>query len=382
MSAAAGSVRWRIAHILPWPSAGGTELATLRLARAVEGDEFTSVAFCLPDGGPVRELFVREGIPVVSYEAAEPSYRRPRRYVRASIALARSLRRTHIDLVHFADLLAAHRGSLAGVLARVPAITHVRNSVPVISLRDRSFLWPIRRFVFVSAETRRTFGHRVHPSRATLLYDGVEPTMPAADSGRSVREELTIPPDAPVVGMVARVARQKDHPTLVRAAAILVATHPAVRFLIVGQHSGVDTYEQQFAVVRQLIDELGLGKHFIFTDHRDDVDRLIAAMDVCVLSTHQEGLPLAILEAMAQAKPFVGTSVGGIPEVVRDGETGLLVPRADPHALAWALARLLDDPGLAARLGRGGRRMVEGEFSLVSFAARSRALYRSLLAPQ
>jgi glycosyltransferase involved in cell wall biosynthesis len=370
MSGSAPGGQRRIAHILPWPSVGGSELATLRLARAVEGEEFTSVAFS------------RDGIPVVSYEAADPSYRRPRHYLRTSIALARALRRARIDLVHFADVYAAHRSSLGALLAGVPAITHVRNSFPEkLSLRDRSFLLPLRRFVFVSAESRETFGHPVRPSRATLLYDGLDPAVPPAGARQAVRGELGIPADAPVIGMVARVAPQKDYPTLIRAAETLVATHPGVRFLVVGQHSGVDTYAEHYRVVRGLIDELGLGRHFIFTDHRSDVDRFIAAMDVCVLSTHQEGLPLVILEAMAQSKPFVGTSVGGIPEIVRDGETGLLVPPADAPALARALARLLDDPALAARLGEGGRRMVEGEFSLASFAARGRALYRSLLSP-
>jgi glycosyltransferase involved in cell wall biosynthesis len=373
----------RIAHILPWPSVGGTELATLRLARAVESSEFTSVAFCLSNGGPVRELFAQECIPVVTYEAPEPSYRHPRQYLRTSLALARALRRARIELVHFADVVGAHRGSLGAVLAALPAITHVRSSFPQTpSLRDRSFVLPIRRFVFVSAESRETFGYPVRPGRAALLYDGIDPVLPDAEANRTVRQELSIAADAPVIGMVARVAPQKDYPTLIRAAASLVKTHPAVRFLVVGQHSGVETYAEHFRMVRGLINEMGLGAHFIFTDHRSDVERLIAAMDICVLSTHQEGLPLVILEAMAQSKPFVGTSVGGIPEIVRHGETGLLVPPGDAPALAEALIRLLDDQALAARLGQGGRRMVEGEFSLASFAARGRALYRSLLSPE
>jgi glycosyltransferase involved in cell wall biosynthesis len=231
----------------------------------------------------------------------------------------------------------------------------------------------------VSAESRDTFGYRVRPSAATVLYDGIDPAAPAEGSGASVRDELSIAPEAPVIGMVARVAPQKDHLTLVRAAGILVKRHPGTRFLIVGQHSGVGAYADHFSVVRELIDEMGLGAHFVFTDHRADVERCIAAMDVCVLSTHQEGLPLVILEAMAQSKPFVATSVGGVPEIIRDGQTGLLVPPVDPPALAGALARLLDDRALALRLGEGGRQMVEGEFSLASFANRCRALYRSVL---
>ncbi|HEY2025982.1 MAG TPA: hypothetical protein VGG78_03175, partial [Gemmatimonadaceae bacterium] len=96
----------RIAHVLPWPSVGGTEHAQLRLAKAVEGDEFTSIAVCLRNAAPVRALFEGEGIPVVEYDAAEPSYRHPVSYLRASAALARQLRAHQVDLVHFADVLA------------------------------------------------------------------------------------------------------------------------------------------------------------------------------------------------------------------------------------------------------------------------------------
>ncbi len=365
---------------MPWPSVGGTEQATVRFANAVEGDEFTSVAFCLPDAGPVRALFEQAGVPVLEYETAEPSYRRPGNYLRKSLALARQLRAAKIDLVHFADVIAAHRGSLAALLAGVPSITHVRNSFPdKPSLRDRSFLVPLRRFLFVSADAMKTFGHGPKGARGTVLYDGLDPQKFDATARSVVRAELGIAADAPVIGMVARVAPQKDHPTLVRAAATLVASHPTLRFLIVGQYSGVETYLEHFQMIQRLIEERGLAAHFIFTDHRPDVERLIAAMDVCVLSTHQEGLPLVILEAMAQAKPFVGTDVGGIGEIVRHGETGALVGHGDTDALTRELGALLDDPGLAARLGRGGRRLVEGEFSLASFQARGRALYRSVL---
>jgi glycosyltransferase involved in cell wall biosynthesis len=190
---------------------------------------------------------------------------------------------------------------------------------------------------------------------------------------------LGIAPSTRLVGMVARVSAQKDYPTLVSAAQEVIAHHPDVHFIVVGQYSGVPVYAEHHVMAMRLIDERGLTRHFTFTDHRDDVSRVISAMDVCVLSTHQEGLPLVILEAMAQSKPFIGTRVGGIPEIVRDGETGLLVPHADVPALANAIGRVLDDDMLAARLGAGGLRLVRGEFSMAQFQERSRALYRAVL---
>jgi glycosyltransferase involved in cell wall biosynthesis len=365
---------------MPWPNVGGTEHAQARLARAVEGPDFSSIAFCLPDSHAVGALFEQGGIPVVSYESAEQSFRHPRAYLRASIALARKLKAERIQLVHFADVIAAHRGSLAALLAGIPSITQVRNAFPEeVSRRDRVFLAPVRHFAFVSADAWRVFGYPVKDARGSVLYDGIDPEPVDLRARARVREELGIAPSTRLVGMVARVSAQKDYPTLVSAAQEVIAHHPEAHFIVVGQYSGVPVYAEHHAMAMRLIDERGLTRHFTFTDHRDDVSRVISAMDVCVLSTHQEGLPLVILEAMAQSKPFIGTRVGGIPEIVRDGETGLLVPHADVPALANAIGRVLDDDMLAARLGAGGLRLVRGEFSMAQFQERSRALYRAVL---
>ena len=376
----AGRTPARIAHILPWPSVGGTEAATMRIARAVEGADYTSVAFCLRGATPVRALFEEAGIPVLEYDAAEPSFRHPSRFIASSIALARQLRAADVSLVHAADVLAAYRSSLAAMLAGVPLISHVRGRFPRLSRRDRLFLLPVRRFVFVARETWRVFGHAVPERRGEVLYDGIDVHPEAGASAAATRVQLGIAASATVIGMVARVAPAKDYPTLIRAAATIVARHPEACFLIVGQHSGVHEYEEHYLEVRRLLEEHALTRHFVFTDHRPDADRLIDAMDVCVLSTHGEGLPLVLLEAMAKAKPVVATAVGGIPELVRHGESGLLVPAADHDALARELLRLLDDPAFARTLGESGRAHVERDFGRASFSARLRALYARVLA--
>jgi glycosyltransferase involved in cell wall biosynthesis len=281
--------------------------------------------------------------------------------------------------VHCADFLAGFRCALAAKLAGLPVITHVRGRVPHLSRRDRSFLWPLRRFVFVSADTRATFAFPVGESRSSVLYDGID--LPEGEEGsrEAIRMELGIDPTSPVVGMVARVAPAKDYPTLINAARQVVKTHPGVRFLIVGQRSGVAEYAAHFAVVSRLIAEAGLESTFIFTDHRSDAARLMTAMDICVLATFAEGLPLVILEAMARRKPFVATNVGGIPEVIHDGETGLLVPVADAPALARALLSLLDDPVRAGALAAAAQAHVVRHFGYPAFRERVRALYDGVL---
>ena len=369
----------RVAHVLPWPSVGGVEVATLRTIRAAEGPDLAGVAFIPRGAAAVRALLEPSGVPVVEYDAPEPSIRHLVPYLRRSLALARQLRAAGVDLVHCADLLAGFRCGLAGALARLPVITHVRGRVPHLSRRDRSFLWPIRRFVFVSEDTRATFAFPVADARSSVLYDGID--APAGEDGAraAVRAELGIGPTAPVIGMVARVAPAKDYPTLIEAAARIVPTRPETRFLIVGQCSGVAAYAEHFAVVSRLLAEAGLTSHFIFTDHRSDAGRLMAAMDICVLTTFAEGLPLVILEGMVRGKPFVATNVGGIPEIIDDGATGLLVPVGDAAALTAALRSLLDDPARAAALGAAGRAHVERRFGHAAFRDRLRALYDDVL---
>jgi glycosyltransferase involved in cell wall biosynthesis len=377
--------RRTIAHVLPFLTVGGVEQATLRIVRALNGGEFHHVAFCLPEADGVRRLFGDAGIETVTYNPLEPSYRHGRHFLRASFRLSREYRRRQVDLVHCSDFLAGFGTAIAGALARLPVVCHIRNRHDTISRRDRTFVVPVTRFVFVSHDTWRRFGVRVPSRCGSVIYDGIDAEPAGADPGARERrradvcQELGIPPHTRIVGMVARVAPQKDHETLVRAAARIVAVRPDARFLIVGDHSEWGLYRQHYERVRELLVAHHLTDHFVFTGFRHDVPRLIAAMDVFVLSSHQEGLPLVILEAMAQARPVVATAIDGVPEIVIDGTTGLLHPHRDDARLAAQILSLLGDEALAARLGAAGRHLVETRFSTRQFAAGVAGLYRDML---
>lgn len=372
----------RIAHILPFPSVGGTEHATVRIAKAVDPGRFTSIAFCIPSAGPVRQFVSDLGIPCTTYEPPVPSYRHGRAYLHLSIRLARELRRRHVDVVHCSDLQAAHQVALAGRLAGLPVLCHIRNRFESMSRRDRSFLWMVHKFVFVSRDTWRHFAYHVSPKRGTVVYDGIE--VPATDDETmdylSVRREFGIPEHAPVIGMMARIAPQKDFATLARAAARIRKVQPDVRFLIAGDYAS-EKNQRHYREVQAVVRDNGVAESFIFTGYRDDVPRLINALDVFVLSTHCEGLPLVILEAMARAKPVVATAVDGIPEIVHHGESGLLFPHEDDETLASQITRLLTDREWGRRLGSAGRDLVRSAFSSAQFAASMNAVYDSMLSP-
>jgi len=376
--------QYHIAHILPTPFIGGTEHATLRIIEALNG-EFTHTVF-YPDApaGPVRQLFADRGLQITSYAAVEPSYRHPQAFLKASYALARDLNHRNVDLVHCADMLAGSYASLAGKLARLPVLCHIRCVFENVSRRDRSFLYPIDRFVFVSREVWSRFGVHVSPHRGSVVYDGVEINSTAKDEHRrlSVRRELNIPDNAQIVGMVARVTPAKDYLTLAKAAAQVVKVNPNVHFLVIGDYSNSSLNQRHYEVVKAALVEHGVSDHFTFAGHRADVSRLLDAIDISVLSTHTEGLPLVLLEAMAHGIPVLATAVGGVPEVIEHEKTGLLHSSGDAATLASQILETLGNPTRASHLGEAGREFVKVNFSRERFKSDMSRLYSNILAPQ
>lgn len=371
-----------VAHILPWATVGGVEHATLRIAQAVGDAGFESVAFCFGEPPLVRDMFERAGFETCGYEPTLPSYRHPVNHLRASLRLAGELRRRKVDLVHCSDLLGSFYGATAARLARLPVLCHIRVREDALSRRDQSFLRLVNHFAFVSRDTWKRFAYPVPAHRGTIIYDGID-LGAASDHGearRRVCEEFGIPQTAKIVGMVARVAPQKDYPTLIKAARRVVATSDEdVRFLVVGDNSTTAQYREHYTRVKEMLADHELGSRFVFTGFREDARRFLGAMDVFVLSTHAEGLPLVILEAMAEARPVVATNVDGIPEIVLHEQTGLLHEHEDDAGLANHIIALLRDEDRARRLGAAARTHVERDFSREQFAASMSNLYGEML---
>jgi glycosyltransferase involved in cell wall biosynthesis len=187
-----------------------------------------------------------------------------------------------------------------------------------------------------------------------------------------------MPTDAVIAGMFARVNPQKDYPTLIRAAALLRESNPALRFLIVGDNERVDTNRRHFSEVEDLARRAGVLDRFVFTGFRVDVQRMMLAADLSVLCTHFEGLPLVLIEAMAAGLPCVATAVDGIPEALADGVTGLLHQHGDAEGLAAAIASLIAVPARSKAMGAAARVEAEKRFSHNRFARDLRALYDGL----
>jgi glycosyltransferase involved in cell wall biosynthesis len=201
-----------------------------------------------------------------------------------------------------------------------------------------------------------------------LIPNGIPP-LPAADE--DLRRSLGIADDAPVIGTLTVLRPEKALDTLVEAASQLAQRFPGLKVLI----AGAGREEER---LRTLISAHRLEETVLLLGFRRNVSDVLAALDVAVCCSEREGSPLAVLESMAAARPIVATSVGGIPQLVRDGREALLVPPRDPVALADALSRLLSDPGLRAELGHNARERQQLEFDIRSMVRSFEQLYEEL----
>jgi glycosyltransferase involved in cell wall biosynthesis len=368
-----------IAHFMPWSGIGGVEIATLRMVEATR-EQFRHIAFCLDDAVLLKDSFQKLGIETITYTPPEPSLRHLGRYYKESRAVTRLLRNAGVNIVHFADEKAAYHNSLAALLTRTRTICHLRTLYPHLSIRQRICLLPVHSFIFVSKEAKQSFALSLPDSKARVIYDAIEiPTADTTECDATVRRELGIPPGCAVIGMIARVGPVKDYYTLAAAAAEVIHKHPDTRFLVVGDNSLVDLNRKHYEEVDRKLQEFGIADRFIFTGHRDDVLRLIAAMDISVLCTHREGFPLSILELMAMRKPVIATAVGGIPEIVKHGVTGYLHQHGHSKELADAIISLIENPEEANRIAMAGYEHVRRNYSSQKFVNEISAAYSDVI---
>ena len=293
--------------------------------------------------------------------------------------VVRMLRRERPDVfhAHLSWPLAAKYPLMAAVLARVPAVVATIQLLPGFEL-DRPSLLQLRtlaagvgRYIAVSHDIADQLVERLRwpPEKIEVVYNAVRLERFTPIEAATLRARLTGNRERPVVLTCARLHQQKGHTFLLRAAAEL----PEAVFALAGDGPERATLEAQAAA-------LALGDRVVFLGHRTDIPTLLAACDVFALPSLYEGSSLAVLEAMAAGRAVVSSAIGGTDELVRDGDSGLLVPPGDADALAAALRRLLADDQLRAALARRARARVERDFTPDVMSQRVTSIYERLLA--
>jgi glycosyltransferase involved in cell wall biosynthesis len=368
----------RIALFAPLLGTGGTQRHLQQVVALIDPARFHVEVLTLRAGGAVEDELRAGGVSVRSLGVG--ARLASARTLRAIVAAARALRRGRIDVVHGYQWRPALVGAVAGRLAGVPLrLASKRSLTGEDRQAERAWRHIARQVdtVIVNADALRVEGEEQGMRcRWALLQNGVDtehfrlaPPDPAA------RAALGLDPRRPVVGTIGRLEDRKGHDQLLRAAGTMLAGGNGRRpqIVIVGDGPLREKLQAQ-------AQSLGVGDSVRFVGAVADVRPSLAAMDVFVLPSHAEGMSNALMEAMAAARPVVATAVGGNTEVVVDGETGVLIPPADPAAIADAIAALLRDPDRAAGLGAAAREFVTRRFGARARVAELEHLYEERLA--
>lgn len=362
----------RIVQVIDSLDVGGAQRLQLTLAAGLQNRpvELTVVSFGDDRHSPIPDQLTTLGASVHRFNARNLSdHRRFRR-------LTHFLRASHFDIMQTHLTTANVIGVLAARIAGIPAIGTL-HSAGIDPLRQRTLhrhletltlRYGVRTSVAVGYQVAQVHQARLGRHRITVVPNAVAmpPPLAAADRHR-VRAEVTGDPSVPVVISVGRLARPKGYFDLLRAFAQTRQDHPTAVLLIVG---GGELHK---ALLRS-IDEFGLGSGVRLLGSRNDVSTLLAASDLYVSSSHWEGLPVAVLEAMAAGLPVVATDVGDVPRVLIEG-TGLIVPAKSPERLAEAMSALLGDPARRQTLGAEARAHVSTNYSVGPWIDRLLTLY-------
>jgi len=370
--------RIRVLHVLSTLLPGGSELSVLRLVGALDARRYrTSVAYLR--GEPVlRRDFEAAGAEVVPVRLR--SHFDPLCLLRLRALVARGrhdLVHTHMDVADFYGALAGRLGGARAVVSTKHAPDEFRTRrtwkrYPFLVLERLAY--EMDDAVIVVSQGLAEFLETTErlPRRKMVIIGhgvGVDPHVAPRDEARSA---LALPALDPLIGCVGRLSPEKGHAFLLRALPAIVAAFPRAGCVLAGDGPSRASLEDEAR-------RLGMADRVVFLGHRGDVPGILSALDLFVQPSLYEGFGMSLLEAMAARLPIVASRVGGIPEVVDDQVTGLLVPPADAQALGRAVTALLGDCGRARRYADAAARRVSERHSMTAVAARVDALYRRVL---
>jgi len=359
---------------------GGAERHLARVLPALQRRGIDVTLYAMEHGGALEPELTRHGVRIEGPHDAAFLH-----WPRATLALAGFLRRERPDIVHFflprpylfgsvAAELAGHRRRL---MSRRSLATY-QKKYPLLRASERFFH---RRTVGLIGNSQAVVGELAtetsDPKKLALIYNGIEVPPPTAAADRlRLRRALHVGEDALVVVVIGNLIPYKGHRDLVDALGLTKDSMPkSWRVLAIGRDDGIGEE------LKRRAEALDIAANMIWLGEQAAAERLLAAGDIFVLPSHEEGFSNALLEAMAAELAVIATAVGGNPDAVVDEESGILVRPRDARALAAALKRLADDPALRRRLGEAARARVDERFSLERCVAHYESLYRAIGEP-
>jgi len=373
----------RVLLLITQSELGGAQRYLLMLAIELKKRGYEPVVAC-GEGGELITHLDQQGIERRIFPSLVRSID-PKRDIQALYELAAYMKKQRFDLVHCNSTKAAIIGRIAARIACVPAVFYTVHGCVLNEPMPRPvfllywiFEWftglMTTQFIAVSQRDRATLmRYHVAPGRKiAVIPNGIDPgPPPLPDRQRrrtDARNALGLPLDAIVIGTIANFYPTKALDVLVHATALVTDELPDLRLVIIGDGPERPTVER-------LIGELALYERIVLPGQRSDGRQFLPAFDQFVLASRKEGMPLALLEAMAAGLPVIVTNVGGMPEVVDYGHAGLIIPPEDPEELAAAILDLIARPELAEELGRKARDRVVARFTADRMTDQTISLY-------
>lgn len=368
----------RILHVVGRFGVGGYERQQAELIKRLPSERYTQTVATMEKSGPFLAEVEERGIEVIEFPFTSFYNRNAFRQYRA---LARLVRDRKIQIAHCHEFYSVIFGTVGCRLGGLRKIvvgrgnmgdqhSRMQRTVQMLCYKLDAAIIPNALMV-----KKRLIEHEGVPARKMVcIHNGIDiERFHPRPRNEELAASLGIPPGARVMGIVGTMRALKDHKTFLRAGAIIRRQFPDVHLLLVGGG-------ELRADLERLAEELSIAQATTFAGERSDVPDLLALMNVFILTSETEGLPNAVLEAMATGLPVVATSVGGVPELVLDGETGYLIPVHNPELLAEKVMHLLGEPKLAETMGATARAMAVERFSCERFVAEMELLYQRVIA--
>ncbi len=372
ISCCPGEKPWHVVHVIGSLRTGGAEKMLVNLLQAADRTDFRYTVLCLSTAGELAPQVEACGVSVKVYPV------RFRNFPADVIGLARWFQREKVRIIHSHMYYATLWSHLAGMLAGVPVRVTTEHGKELWKNKLQIVLgrWLSRgtfRHIAVSEDVKviRQREHGIAPEKILVIPNGVPipQAVDCRDDRRRIRVEFNLSSDQPLIGTVGRVVEAKDYFSMVRALALVRKEIPTVHWLQVGDGPLLDRLRRE--VSAQELDEA-----VSFCGQRSDIPNLLRAMDLWVMSSVREGLPVSMLEAMAEGVPVVATDVGGIPDAVSHGESAWLVPPGKPRELAAGIVKVLQSPELAGCLAARAKERVVRDYSIQAVAGKIGDIYR------
>jgi glycosyltransferase involved in cell wall biosynthesis len=369
-------VRKNILYLINTPHIkGGGEISLLNLLKKIDRKSYNPIAVCPSEGG-MSSAIKDMNIPVEIVSMKRLRYFNLYSLVAGVRKLIQIINAQDIGIIHANGSRCMIYGGIAGRIKRIPVIWHVR-IVERDNLLDRILSILADRIIVISNSVRNRFNWFNNKEKISVIYNGID----INDFVRYInvaqaRKELSIAENDVVIGTVGQFIPMKGHGYFIEAAKIILEKVKNVKFIIGGGSQEDNSHEME---LKNLVADYGIGDKLIFTGYRKDIKNIIALMDIFVFSAIGEGFGRVLIEAMALQKPVVAANSGGVPEIVVNGETGILVTEKDPLSMASAIIRLINERDAREKMGMAGKKRVEEMFTIERHTREIENLYSEVL---